>query len=375
MPPFAILVVLLLVAINSFYCTAAPFHAGSGQESATGSSDLTRRKRAGSFDHATEDRGTKSQKVEPSSCCEEDFDSSQPELSFAYQRILYGQDPVPRHEPISAHYRKTKIIGCGAAGAVYQGERHADNLKVAIKVVPKFGNISDPRKVASNEVKMLKALDHRCIVKLYDYFEDEDNFYIVTELFGHSWAMNKQSSSTPFSSTTTTTASEKSSFTNEQKESLQEYFGTFDLLEFIDSRARSRMRRFWGEMQVHLIFTQIYEAVLYLNRNGIFHCDLKAENILIDQNYLIKLVDFGSATVIQLNDAMEEALVTGLSCTKTCAAPEILDGKFYLRSETETWSLGVILYALTALSLPFNDEEALTKNLNLPSHISEGKTD
>lgn len=43
------------------------------------------------------------------------------------------------------------------------------------------------------------------------------------------------------------------------------------------------------------IFRQIVDIVAYLHEQGIVHCDLKDENIVIDANYRVKLIDFGSA--------------------------------------------------------------------------------
>ena len=46
---------------------------------------------------------------------------------------------------------------------------------------------------------------------------------------------------------------------------------------------------------------QIVSAVEYLHENGILHRDLKDENVIIDQTFKVKLIDFGSATFRLIN--------------------------------------------------------------------------
>lgn len=80
---------------------------------------------------------------------------------------------------------------------------------------------------------------------------------------------------------------------------------------------------------------------------------MKPENLLLDENMNIKIVDFGlSNTYKTENDTLKTA------CGSPCyASPEMIAGKRYFGLDTDIWSLGVILYAMTVGYLPFEDAD------------------
>ena len=75
--------------------------------------------------------------------------------------------------------------------------------------------------------------------------------------------------------------------------------------------------------------------------------------MLLDENMNIKIVDFGlSNTYKQEKDTLKTA------CGSPCyASPEMIAGKRYHGLDTDLWSLGVILYAMTVGYLPFEDSD------------------
>lgn len=100
-------------------------------------------------------------------------------------------------------------------------------------------------------------------------------------------------------------------------------------------------------------FHQILAGIEYLHANKICHRDLKPENLLLDENMNIKIVDFGlSNTYKTASDTLKTA------CGSPCyASPEMIAGKRYSGLDTDIWSLGVILYAMTVGYLPFEDPD------------------
>lgn len=102
-----------------------------------------------------------------------------------------------------------------------------------------------------------------------------------------------------------------------------------------------------------------------MHAKKIVHRDLKLENLLLDRNRNIMITDFGFAN--RFEEKGDDLMAT--SCGSPCyAAPELVvqDGK-YVGSAVDVWSCGVILYAMLAGYLPFDDDPANpdSENINL----------
>ncbi|KAI3773477.1 hypothetical protein L1987_48007 [Smallanthus sonchifolius] len=104
-------------------------------------------------------------------------------------------------------------------------------------------------------------------------------------------------------------------------------------------------------------FHQLISAVDYCHSRGVYHRDLKPENLLLDENEDLKVSDFGlSALPEQLRN---DGLLHTQCGTPAYISPEVLRKKGYDGSKADTWSCGVILYALLAGCLPFREDNLM----------------
>lgn len=135
--------------------------------------------------------------------------------------------------------------------------------------------------------------------------------------------------------------------TSKQLFLIMEYASGGELFEYIVKKRRLQ------DSEACRFFHQILAGIEYLHKIKVCHRDLKPENLLLDENMNIKIVDFGlSNTYKQEKDTLKTA------CGSPCyASPEMIAGKRYHGLDTDLWSLGVILYAMTVGYLPFEDSD------------------
>ena len=88
-----------------------------------------------------------------------------------------------------------------------------------------------------------------------------------------------------------------------------------------------------------------------MHQNGIANRDIKLENVIVDQNFDLKMADFGFAKILEGPDK-SGVLNTRLG-TPGYMAPEILDRIGYSGEKTDTFALGVILFSMVTLTTPF----------------------
>ncbi|CAL1707135.1 unnamed protein product [Somion occarium] len=265
------------------------------------------------------------------------------------------------------------------------------------------------------EIMIMSLVNHENIVKCLDLFEDDKYFYLVQELHGTPWLSrkakkNKQITApsnlvrpaTPALSTPSLTPSPSTESNidslpgtpaevcveivevNEGPSNILDpnYLAfpppdsidaktdsllrphsaaearpsfsrrpSYDLFECIEQSKHKRL----SENQARYVFAQVVEAVYYLEQQGITHCDIKDENLVIDNDLTVKLIDFGSAVVA--DPTAPRPYYTLFFGTTAYAASEILLKQPYRAAPAEVWTLGVLLsYLLTGHS-PFPTEQ------------------
>jgi serine/threonine protein kinase len=151
-----------------------------------------------------------------------------------------------------------------------------------------------------------------------------------------------------------------------------EYVEKGDLFEFINWNGPLR------EEEAIFYFRQMMTALEYCHSFNICHRDLKPENILLKANGQIKIADFGMAA-LQQNPNHQLRTTCG---SPHYAAPELLRHQFYKGSAIDIWSMGVILFAMLAGRLPFDDDDmgvmlakAKRAEYKMPHHLTRDAKD
>ncbi|CAN8321181.1 unnamed protein product [Cochlearia groenlandica] len=132
-----------------------------------------------------------------------------------------------------------------------------------------------------------------------------------------------------------------------------------------------------SETEGRKMFQQLIDGISYCHNKGVFHRDLKLENVLLDAKGHIKITDFGLSALPQ--HFREDGLLHTTCGSPNYVAPEVLANKGYDGAASDIWSCGVILYVILTGCLPFDDTNlaVLCRNIfkgdpPIPRWISPG---
>ena len=205
-------------------------------------------------------------------------------------------------------YKLERQIGEGGYGQVFLVRHKKMNMLRAMKIIPV--NSKNEEEKTDEEIELLRQLDHPNIVKLFEYFSDEDKYYLITE-----------------------------------------YCRGGDLFDLIKKKKR------FSEMSASYIMYQIFRALLYCHyTHHLVHRDIKPENIVVykknnigEDLYDIKLIDFGISKIFNKVEVNNDHKIKG---SLNYIAPEVLKRTY--DEKCDIWSCGVILYILVIGNYPFN---------------------
>merc|ERR1712156_498804 len=110
------------------------------------------------------------------------------------------------------------------------------------------------------------------------------------------------------------------------------------------------------EHQANALFKQLIGGLQAMHDAGIAHRDLKPENLLFDNNYNLKLADFGFSFAYQKGEGPKTAMRTELG-TKGYMAPEIINNQKYTE-KADIFASGVILFIMLAGFPPFQNADS-----------------
>ena len=111
-----------------------------------------------------------------------------------------------------------------------------------------------------------------------------------------------------------------------------------------------------GEYKAQGYFVMLMAGLEYLHKKGVSHRDIKPENLLLTENDVLKISDFGMATVFRHQG--RERLLERRCGTMPYIAPEILVRSQYNAEPADIWSCGVVLVAMLTGELPWDKPTA-----------------
>ena len=258
-----------------------------------------------------------------------------------------------RHQSPWLFYEELEELGSGFYGVVKK-VRLIKNPEIirAMKIIPEENILQGEGASLIDEIEILKNLQHPNIMKVYESFVDNHNYYIISELCDQGHLLSKL-----------------------------EKLGKMD------------------QIVVKFLMDQIFNAVAYLHSKNILHGDLKLENVLLytaskrggrrftsinmdfneDEaltedinknyrekktsskslkyikdmmNYEVKLIDFGcSKYFVQKN---KKRKLKGIIGTSIYCSPEVVDNLYDERCDE--WSCGVLMYILLCGEAPFTGD-------------------
>lgn len=205
------------------------------------------------------------------------------------------------------------VIGKGSFSTVFKGYDTINKYNIAIKRLElDENNTKKVNKLIEREINIMKNLNNKNVLKLFDIITDKNYMYMILE-----------------------------------------YCENGDLYKFLKKRPLK-------EEYCKRYMKQIADGLKYLLSKNIIHRDLKPQNILIDRHYNIKLSDLGFARYYE-----EDTMLKTLCGTPLYMAPEIMNYKDY-DDRADLWSIGVILYEMLFGYRPYKAKNlhTLVKQIN-----------
>jgi len=202
-------------------------------------------------------------------------------------------------------YTLKGVLGTGAFSTVKEGlhKNAPPGMTYAIKVVDRNKLTEEDAAALLDEVAILKEFDHPHVIRLFDFFEEPNTYYLVMERMSGG--------------------------------------------ELFD---RIVAKLYYNEKEARDVCKTLLDAVNYCHENNVAHRDLKPENLLLlsaDNDSEVKIADFGFAKRVFVPNSL-----TTQCGTPGYVAPEILEGLPY-DTKADMWSVGVILYILLGGYPPF----------------------
>lgn len=207
---------------------------------------------------------------------------------------------------LADRYELKELIGQGGMADVYLAYDDILKREVAVKIL-RSSLTGDPIYITRfhREARAAAALCHRNIVEIYDVGEEDDLYYIVMEYV--------------------------------RGQTLKELINKRGALHYVEAVD---------------IMKQVVSATALAHSVGIVHRDLKPQNILVTDSGIVKIADFGIASIQSLSQVTQTDTIMG---SLHYLAPEIARGE-KATPQSDIYALGVVFYELLRGDVPFNGE-------------------
>ena len=210
---------------------------------------------------------------------------------------------------LNNRYKLLQPLGSGGMAVVFKAHDEMLERIVAVKILREdYASDPDFRERFKQEAKAAANLSHPNIVTVHDFGLDEDQVFIVIE-----------------------------------------YIDGTDLKTLIRKKGRFNIEDTVGLM------AQACAGVGYAHRAGLVHCDIKPHNMLVSNDFRLKVTDFGIARALATIHPDEKSDVVWGS--PHYFSPEQAGGSAPSPA-SDVYSLGVILYEMLTGKLPFEASEA-----------------
>ncbi|KAJ3441538.1 sterile20-like kinase isoform b-related [Anaeramoeba flamelloides] len=206
-------------------------------------------------------------------------------------------------------------IGRGSSSVISKAIYTTTNEVVAVKKIAIADNLEEIQKL-SNAISLMKNHHHKNVVNYYDSYLMEKELWIVLE-----------------------------------------YCGGGSIAEIMKITKST-----YNEEQIVAVIKSILKALVYLNKTKKMHRDIKSGNILLTENGVAKLTDFGVSA--QVTESKKKKSVVG---TPYWMAPEIITKNGY-HLNADIWSLGITIIEMAEGKPPLLDLHPLRALFSIPNN-------
>ncbi|MBN1272331.1 MAG: protein kinase [Candidatus Aminicenantes bacterium] len=231
-------------------------------------------------------------------------------------KVYFGPErDLSRGTIVAGKYKIVEKLGGGGMGVVYKALDNKLERLVALKFLSsELTTDEDARRRFVQEAKAASVLDHQNICTIYEIDETEDGKMYIAMAYYEGGTLKQKLTR-----------------------------GALPFEKALD------------------IIIQVAEGLSKANSNGIIHRDIKPANIMITEENVVKIVDFGLAKLVNKVEGTRTSAITG---TMGYMSPEQVRGED-IDQRTDIWALGIVFYEMLTNRLPFLGEKEVDSIHNI----------